>query len=100
MGRSSRYTLLWLGLALAPTNASGQVYGFPSAVGVLDDGFGALPPPAPPPFLGGYGQPDPSSTAAPAPLPPPPCALIIEVGKGLRHRAATRVVYGHAAPCR
>ena len=91
MCRSSRLTVFVLSIALLPGSASAQFYGFPSEVGVVDDGFGVLPPlpPASPPeFVGG-----PPPFAQP-PAPPPRCPVVIEVGRGLKHAARTRVVYG------
>lgn len=96
MCRSSRLTLFVLGLALLPSAASAQFYGFPSEVGVIDDGFGVLPPlpPAPPPGYPGDVPPPPPGIVATA---PPPCPLVIRVGRGLRHASQVRVVYGRPA---
>lgn len=102
MGRSSRYILLLcLGAGLPSAPAGAQVYGFPGAVGVIDDGFGTLPPAAPPPpFLGPPPPFDEAAGDGVAVQQPRPCALVIQVGKGLRRRATTRVVYGRTPPCR
>lgn len=104
MGRSSRYILCIVAVGLFPPITEAQVYGFPGAVGVIDDGFGTLPPaglPFPASPAPGFGLPNAGRYDAGTgePSPQPHCALIIQVGKGLRHKATTRVVYGHAAPC-
>ena len=98
MCRSSRLTLFVLGLAVLPSVARAQFYGFPSEVGVLDDGFGVLPPlpPAPPAGFPGDVGPPPQPAAA-FPTAQPPCPLVIRVGPGLRHASPVRVVYGHPA---
>ena len=95
MGRSSRLTLFLLSIVLLPGSASAQFYGFPSEVGVVDDGFGVLPPlpAAPPPSFDGGPPP-----FAQPPAPPPRCPVVIEVGRGLKHPTQTRVVYGRP-PC-
>ena len=93
MCRSSRLTLFVLSIVLLPNSASAQFYGFPSEVGVVDDGFGVLPPlpPLPPPeFVGG----PPPLTQPPVPPSPPHCPVVIEVGRGLKQTARTRVIYG------
>ena len=98
MCRSSRLTIFVLGLALLPAAARAQFYGFPSEVGVIDDGFGVLPP-LPPPQPAGYpgdvGPPLPPAAAFPTA--PQPCPKVIRVGPGLRHPTAARVVYGRPA---
>ena len=98
MCRSSRLTLFLFGLALLPSAASAQFYGFPSEVGVIDDGFGVLPPlpPVPPAPPTGYpgDVPPPPGVFATA---PPPCPLVIRVGRGLRRASQVRVVYGRPA---
>ena len=95
MCRSSRSTIFFLALAILPTAAQAQFYGFPSEVGVIDDGFGVLPPlPSAPPL--------PQAGFADASAPPffpgrparRPCPVIIKGGPGLRHLAGTRIVYG------
>ena len=95
MCRSSRFTLFVLGVTLLPSASRAQFYGFPSEVGVIDDGFGVLPPlpPAPPPLPAGFAD-----ASAPPPFGAPPasrpCPLIIKIGPGLRHSGGARVVYG------
>ncbi len=96
MCRSSRLTSIILGLALLPSAAQAQFYGFPSEVGVLDDGFGVLPPLPPQVTFGEGATPAPPLFVGP-PAPPPPCPLVIRVGPGLRKQASTRVVYGRPA---
>ena len=96
MGRSSRLTFFIAGLALLPSAAEAQFYGFPSEVGVLDDGFGVLPPLPPSPPLGFPGDVAPPQPAAYSAA-PPPCPLVIRIGPGLKHAAHTRVVYGRPA---
>ena len=98
MCRSSKLTLFTLSLALLPSAARAQFYGFPSEVGVIDDGFGVLPP-LPPPQQAPFGE---GARAvlppfAQPPAPPLPCPLVIKIGPGLRHQASTRVVYGRPA---
>ena len=87
-----------LGVALLSSSGRAQVYGFPSDVGVIDDGYGTLPPePRLPrgPYgvaLVDTGLPLPAPSAAMPHM--PPCPLVIRVGGGLRHAARTRVTYG------
>lgn len=100
MCRSSRcaaFVFASVAIGLLPSAVGAQVYGFPSEVGVVDDGFGTLPP-APPPLPAGFPPPELPPIMMP-PQAPPPCPLIIKVGRGLRHPAKARVVYGRSAPC-
>ena len=97
MCRSSRVTLFLLTLLLS-TSAEAQVYGFPSDVGVIDDGYGTLPP-TPPPFPAGLAPAEAPRPLLLPPSPPPPCSLVIKVGRGLQHPARARVVYGRPSPC-
>ena len=97
MCRSSRLTVLILAAAMLPSAASAQFYGFPSEVGVIDDGFGVLPPlppAAPPPLPAGFADAPPAPYFAGPPAASQPCPLVIDVGRGLKRRASTRVVYG------
>ena len=102
MCRSSRVTILMAALlmpSLLPSTAAAQFYGFPSEVGVIDDGFGVLPPtpPSSPAALAGAGGPPPPFFVPPPA--PPPCPLVIKVGRGLRRPTHARVVYGRPSPC-
>lgn len=98
MCRSSRLTLLILAASSLPAPAFAQFYGFPSEVGVIDDGFGVLPPlpPAPPPLPAGFADAPPPFFAG-ALAAPPPCPLVIKIGRAPKPAAGTRVVYGRPA---
>lgn len=70
---------------------SGYDFGAVGALGVPGFGVGAFPP-----SPVEVDQPG----VIPAELPPPPaCPQIIKIGKGVRHKVKTRVVYGPAAGC-
>lgn len=95
MCRSSRSTIFSIALAVLPSAAQAQFYGFPSEAGVIDDGFGVLPPlpSAPPPPPAGF-----SDASAPPFFPghpaPRQCPIIIKIGPGLKHTTGARIVYG------
>ena len=106
MCRSSRVTRFMLTLlpslspSMLPCASEAQLYGFPIEAGVVDDGFGVLPPTPTVPSQAGF----PSGPGAPPPflVPPPaspPCPLVIRVGRGLQRPAQVRVVYGRPSPC-
>lgn len=78
-----------------PNLASGYDFGEVGVLGVPGMTLGALPqwPEA------GLG-PDMEPGVIPAELAPPPvCPQIIKIGKGVRHKVKTRVIYGPARGC-
>lgn len=75
---------------LRPNLASGYDFGEVGVLGLPGLGLG----------LPGASEAELQPGVIPAELPPPPvCPQIIKIGKGIRHKVRTRVIYGPAAGC-